>query len=529
MRMYVVFGLCLALSAGGCKKDGRGTPPVASDQGNIGMFAKWAKVEIPLSGPPLTGTGSPNPFAILVDATFSGPSGQAYTVPCFYDGDGNGGLNGNVWVVRFSADEVGTWSFVTNSAEPLLDGTTGTFTVVAPSSGAPDFYQWGRLEAVGTAANTIRYLKFRDGPYWLKAGCDDPENFLGDSSTYDTVAKRKAAVDYLSARGVNSMYMMTDNIGGDNQDVWPWLGSTSAEAQANAGADARFDVAKLDEWRDVFEHMQTKGVVTYLVLEDDAAWSSYDHPRYYRELIARFGYLPGLIFNFCEEYSERYTLATALSYMQQLKDIDPYDHPRGVHNVNDPTSAYANASQVDFTAIQTSTSGGPFQHNEIAIEWINLCAGQGQRVLMVGFDEGRPLLDRQAWWSAYMGGGVWEAHVSSSYDRPMSTWEPAWTEMGGARAFVESVPFWLMQPSNALVVSGTAFCLAQVGEAYALYLPSGGMVSVNLASGNTYTVEWWNPANGRTGSFQGTGMVSGGVQTFSAPGSGDWALRVVKN
>ncbi len=38
------------------------------------------------------GTGTPNPFAIFVDVTFTGPSGQNYEVPVFYDDNGDGGI-----------------------------------------------------------------------------------------------------------------------------------------------------------------------------------------------------------------------------------------------------------------------------------------------------------------------------------------------------------------------------------------------------------------------------------------------------
>ena len=81
------------------------------------------------------------------------------------------------------------------------------------------FWKLGRLEAVGTAANRIRYLKFRDGPYWLKAGCDDPENFLGRYRHYNSLEKRKRAIDYLASRGINSLYIMTHNLEGDDKDA----------------------------------------------------------------------------------------------------------------------------------------------------------------------------------------------------------------------------------------------------------------------------------------------------------------------
>jgi hypothetical protein len=495
--------------------------------GNLGSFAKWSKVEIVFHGPGSQSNGNPNPFGVAIDVTFTGPSGQIYDVPGFFDGNGAAGPDGNVWKVRFSADEEGSWTFASSSAESLLNNSTGSFTVTGTAANDPDFYKWGRLEAVGQPGSNIRYLKFRDGSYWMKAGSDDPENFLGQFSNYNTLAKRKATIDYLASKGVNSQYLMTHNIGGDNGDVWPWLGSSSSEAQSNAGADSRFDIAKLDEWQDLFEYMQTKGVVVYMILEDDSAWTGYDHNRYYRELIARFGYLPALLFNVGEEASENYSQSEALALAQSVKDLDPYDHPIGIHHINAPNNEYIDATQVDFTAIQTNSGGGGIKHNGIVIDWINASKSRNQRVLMAGFDEPRPLMDLEGWWSAYIGGGVWEVHVDQPYDRTIATWEPAWTQIGGAREFMETLPFWEMSPSNSLVLSGTAFCLAKPGVVYALYLPSGGTISVDLAaSGGSYDFGWWNPLNGIGGSLQNTGVVVGGVQQFTAPSTDDWVLRI---
>ncbi len=294
---------------------------------------------------------------------------KSFLVPGFYDGDGHGGLEGNEWKVRFSADKVGQWSFQTSSSSQKLDGRSGHFRVSDQSADRRGFWKWGRLEYSGTPRNQIRYLKFRDGPYWLKAGCDDPENFLGKFKNFDTLKKRTIAVDYLAERGINSMYMMVHNIGGDNNDVWPWLGDSAAEAKKNAGQEVRFDVAKLEQWRELFEYMQTKGVVPYLILEDDSAWKEYDHVRYYREIIARFGYLPALVFNIGEEQNENYRLAESLQLAQRLREIDPYNHPRGLHNVNRPDDQYVDADQVSITSIQT---GNPAAERPIRCRTINL-------------------------------------------------------------------------------------------------------------------------------------------------------------
>ena len=503
--------------------------------GGTERFAKWAPIEIVFRGPPSQGRGEPNPFAVSLDVLFTGPGGEQYRVPGFYDGDARGGLDGDVWKVRFSADRAGRWKYASKSDNPRLDGHSGTFAVTEPPEDAPGFYRWGRLEHTGTPENKLRYLKFRDGPYWLKAGCDDPENFLGAYDSYNTTAKRKAAIDYLAARGINSLYIMTHNIGGDDRDVWPWLGETPRQAMANGGPDARFDVAKLARWRELFEYMQTKGIVPYLVLEDDSAWKGYDHMRYYREIIARFGDLPALLFNFGEEHNENYKLAQALEFMRQLEEIDPYGHPRGIHNVNLPNDQYIDAPQVDFTSIQTGAHGAlsgmekALEHHRTTLDWIERCRQRGRRTLVVNFDEGRPEEDRHAWWSAYIAGGVWEAHVIQPYNRPMSAWEPVWTQLGGARAFMESLPFWEMEAHDEVIESGTAFCLAKPGEAYALYLPTGGNVTVRLPMNGNFEIAWWNPANGHDGHFQNQAQADGGLRQLTSPADGDWALRIMRN
>ena len=495
-------------------------------------YPKWSAVEIELRGPELKSSGSPNPFAIRLDVRFTAPSGKSYSVPGFFDGDGNGGRRGDLWKVRFAADELGTWNWASDSDEPALDNRTGRFEVANVRDDATGFRRWGRLEAVGTPQNEIRYLRFRDGPYWLKAGCDDPENFLGSYSEFDTTAKRLAAVDYLAQRGINSLYIMTHNLDGDDNDVWPWLGDTPQEARSDSTGDVRFDVAKLHEWRTVFERMQSLGVVPYLILEDDSAWKGYDHDRYYREIIARFGDLPAVVFNLGEEHNENYTLAEGLALARRFREIDPYDHPLGIHNVSRANDAYVDAPELDLTSIQTGQPGTrrgvkhATEHNQIAVDWIERCRNRGRRVLVVNFDEGRPEHDRRAWWSAYLAGGVWEAHVVGPYDQPLSVWEPTWTELGGARAFMESLPFAQMQPRNELVVSGTGFCLAKDPDVYAFYLPEGGTIEADLPAGDAYVADWWNPENGYAGKFQDEQAVDGGRRSFSAPSAGDWALRV---
>lgn len=65
-----------------------------------------------------------NPFTdVAVDAAFTSPNGNTFTIPAFYDGD-------QVWRVRFSPGEPGRWSYriAAYPADPELS-TTGVFEV----------------------------------------------------------------------------------------------------------------------------------------------------------------------------------------------------------------------------------------------------------------------------------------------------------------------------------------------------------------------------------------------------------------
>ena len=192
---------------------------------------RWGKIEMAFDGPPMKGMGAPNPFAVPFDVVFHGPDKKSYRVPGFFDGDGQGGLDGAVWKVRFSADRNGAWRWETHSSEPKLNARRGAFTVADPAANAPELFRKGRLEYVGQ-----RYLKFRAGGYWVKAGADDPENILGNA--FGDWDNKKRELDFIAAKHINSIYVMTHTLDGDGKDVWPWVGATPEEAKRN---DGRFD------------------------------------------------------------------------------------------------------------------------------------------------------------------------------------------------------------------------------------------------------------------------------------------------
>ena len=86
--------------------------------------------------------------------------------------------------------------------------------------------------------------------------------------------------------------------------------------------------------------------------------------------------------------------------------------------------------------------------------------------------------------------------------------------------FFTSFEWWKADPHDELVDNG-AFCLAEPGRLYAVYLPRGGKVTVQLGRGK-YRARWFNPRGGETRALpaaEGPAWSPG-----ESPDSGDWAL-----
>jgi hypothetical protein len=493
----------------------------------MATFAKWSKVELEFNGPSSLGMGEPNPFQIHMDVAFSGPGSQVYTIPAFYDGDGVGGLDGNVWKARFSPDEAGTWTYLTSSGEGSLDGSSGSFQVTDNpgcnsllSNGLPDFTCTGRLEYIGE-----HYLQFSNGDYWLKGGANEPEDFLvpGVNAGFSS---KQAAVDYLANKGINSIYLMLDNIDGDRKNIWPWVGETQAEAKLN---HERFDVAKLAGWEDMFEMIQQRGLVLHIVFEDDSAWTGFNREMYYREVMARFGHINGLYWNLAEEYNEVYSANQIKGYAQILSDLDAYGHPLTVHQQGGLTNwePFIDDSRFDLTSFQTDSE----PQNPAAVEWFDNVEDSG-RTIPVAFDESTRRLEsserdkfRHVAWSIYAGGANYEAYTrmgSAGY----LEYEQIFADIGRAKNFLGGLQFWNMRPENDLLTSGVGYVFAELGETYLVYLPGGGSISLDLRAGdNKFEASWFNP---RDGSIVEIGQVLGsGEEGFEAPDANDWALLLV--
>ena len=135
-----------------------------------------------------------NPFSdVELKVSYFSPSGRKIDFFGFYDGDGNGGQEGNIWKIRFMPDEVGTWRY----RYSWSDGTRG---------GTGNF----NCTAAGKKPGPWRVN--RDNPFWLTDSLGN--HFLPISlhaNTHLTPKDWQDAIHWAKTRGFNTIITATIN------------------------------------------------------------------------------------------------------------------------------------------------------------------------------------------------------------------------------------------------------------------------------------------------------------------------------
>lgn len=412
-----------------------------------GELQKWHKITIAFDGPAADEEATPNPFAdYRLDVTFTNGS-KTYIVPGYFAADGNAAEtssdSGSIWIVHFTPDMIGSWSFNTsfyegadiaiggtNGTEGILHGVTGNFNVVASDKTGRDHRGRGRLSYVGE-----HYLQFEEDSTWFfKAGADAPENTLAyedmddvpnrgnrrknwqphqqdydpaDAGSYTWQngkgSELLGVVKYLADKGVNAFSFLTLSLHGDDENVFPhrlkvpvstYNGYNDAQQWADGVYHDRFDVSRLAQWENIFSYADKKGLYMHfktMETENDNIMDGNTFGRerklYYRELIARFGHHLALNWNLTEETTM--TDAVAIATSNYIADLDPYDHNIVLHTYpGQQTQRYTpllgNNSSLTGASIQI---GKDAVHNEI-VEWVGLSSAAGRKWVVANDEQG---------------------------------------------------------------------------------------------------------------------------------------------
>lgn len=577
-------------------------------------YQQWHTITLPFRGPETSETAGENPFLdYRLTVTFQ-HEGTEYNIRGFYAADGNAAetsaSSGNIWQVRFTPDKVGKWSYtaqlhkgdsvaLTDDGGTLIEmkDSTGAFMVIPSDKKGADFRAHGRL------VNDKGYFRFKGSDkYWIKGGADSPENLLayedfddtyrlqssnedGEAKTNDTIhsyaphigdwkegdatwknGKGKGligAMNYLASKGMNVAYFLTMNIKGDGKDVWPY---------ASPDDFTRFDVSKLDQWEILFQHMQSKGILLHLVLQETENETMLDEgdtgplrQLYFRELTARFGHHLGMNFNLGEEngYAEFTPIsqndAQRRAMTDFLTEIDPYDHPILLHtHSHEPYRSLILDSIVGFQNLDGLSLQVDKREGAAAVvaDWKQKSSSTGHP-WMITMDEigmwhtgaqadavtpNHDSLRQYVLWGTLLSGAAgveWYFGANNRYnDLNTEDWrtrDRLWELTKHAMDFFQRhLPYWEMRSDHSLMSPADGYCLYKKGEVYAVYTPDSKAHRLDLKDDeSTFEVKWFDPLKGgelQDGSIQ---TVTGGNEiSLGLPPSTDqdWiALLTVKN
>ena len=595
-------------------------------------FKKWHEVSLDFEGPNTSETAESNPFTdyrLLVEFKYIGDSStassfQSKAIRGFYAADGNAAQtsadSGNIWQVRFSPDQEGLWSYSArldkgknialssdlNVGERIsISNAKGSFRVEASDKVSPDFRatKRGRLIKFG------RYFRFASsGDYWLKGGPNSPENLLafedfdatyrikaearvgeatstanihsfaphlndwrkGDPSwgnASDKPARGKAligAMNYLAEQGMNTVYFLTLNILGDGKDVWPYQHPEDF---------SRFDVSKLEQWNLLFNHMQSKGILLHIVIQEtenelmlDGGDTGPQRSLYFAELISRFAHHPAIVWNLGEENGpvewrpEGQNDAQRIAMTQFFEKNDPYGHPVLLHTHSEPHQKdHILKPLLGFTPLD-GLSFQVDQRREVNAEtqkWLKLAKESGNEWLIT-MDEigvwhtgarpdamagGHDSLRRHALWGHLLAGGAGvEWYFGARYpgnDLGSEDWRTRhnlWKQTNNAlRFFNDYLPYWEMSACGEQDISNDradVYCMTKPEEIYAIYFIEGGNARLTLPGIGNYDLSWFDPRAG--GALQKGSVVSipGGEATeiglSPTPDGRDWVLLLQK-
>lgn len=568
MRQIYLLALSIALL---------GLPSLFWAQTIEGEHQKWHKVTLVFEGPECAESDSYNPFYnYRLDVVFShAASGKTYRVPGYFAADGNAGqtsaTSGNIWKVHFRPDEEGEWTYqvefkkgnwvaVRYRKKPVpsggfMDGVEGSFTIQPSDKTGRDFRAHGRLAYVGGS-----YLKFAEtGKYFFKCGPDAPENLLayyafdgdfasdghkdklvkewtahladwqeGDPTWGDGKGKEIiGAVNYLASKGLNSISFLTNNIAGDDQNVFPYIDYDTYD---------RFDCSKLDQWEVVFEHAQQNGIFLHFKTLEAENQGLLDNggiggltKLYYRELVARFGHHLALNWNLCEEVGDwwhfdkqptiPWDIPARRSLTEYLYQIDPYHHHMVIHNGEWYTELYGDQSrltgaslqtgQQDFSRVHTQVIRVKQQAKDAGKVWAVACdePGDATHSLIPDAEDPEHFHARtNGLWGAMLA-GAWGTEWYFGYKHPHSdltcedyrSRDKFWDMGRICIAFFDqhALPLDDMEPHDDLISTEGDYCFAKPGHTYLILVKKGGAPQVDLqANDHTYDIWWYNPRAG---------------------------------
>ena len=285
---------------------------------------------------------------------------------------------------------------------------------------------------------------------------------------------------------------------------------------------------------------------------------------YYRELIARFGHHPGLVWNMGEEngYAEWTPVAQTNDQRKEMityfDSIEPYGNLIAIHTLptiwdhKQTVTPLLGVKGLDAISFQIADAGST---DQVVKKWLKESTKAGNPWI-TWLDEIGPV-DIGAWgderpqqqdtvrkvmiWANLMNGGAGIEHYfgyKQEYsDLTSEDWhdkDRLWDMTCVATSFFSRLPVQKMSEQNSLVIGENTSCFAQTGEKYVVYMHNPTSVELDLSGQQgMFNIQWYDPIRGGKMLKGSQRSIKGGkkVSLGNPPKSysdQDWAILVSK-
>jgi hypothetical protein len=362
-------------------------------------------------------------------------------MPAFWDG-------GKRFVVRFSPDEPGEWTYRLSGNLPSLEDKEGKFSAIA--SDAPGFIKPANLHH-WIYPDTIR-------PHlWMGDTC--LECFEADRARFDAYAAKRAEQKFTHVRALL--------MGG--------------------AAFAKADTPQLAYFREVDERvaaLHKRGIITDIILgkDDNQLARLFTNRellrRYLQYAVARYGAF-SVTWELAQEFEEYENPRGFFREMGLLlKELDPYNSPRSVH-AKATSSAHVGDKWMNYLLYQSGDDAlGAIEHQIYPGPQVN--AGFGAQPTSAA-DEFVRLL-----WNSTMNGQYPASPGGMDLETPQSKAMTAWFELFSRTRHWELEPYFDLDGGRALALPDVE---------YVVYVEKPGSVEIRVEK-HEYQVYWMDPATG---------------------------------
>ncbi|MCB8981747.1 MAG: DUF5060 domain-containing protein [Ardenticatenaceae bacterium] len=466
---------------------------------------KWQRFEVSFANP----SWNDNPFDLEFSGVFTHvPSGRKVTQLGFYAG-------GNTWKLFFMPDELGEWTFITQSPDSDLNGHTGTLQCVA--SELP-----GRLVAQGNR------WQLQDSGQYLAPIMLPSRQWFKRTNTNDGIDDFISWADETAGAtiiGTTLVYF------GHAQDAVPYVKEQEGEM---------FNIEMWDRLNNHFDALRDRGMGFYIMFYSDDEESpnrygiraqSQEELRLFRYAVARFSAYPIVMWDTGIDIGETRSDAWIDWFAEWFNDNDPWQHP--------VSSRTGGGSRGKFPVAGSYYSDG----NETLPNSNNMINVWNSRSVPTAYtDRWRenynrgnftPDTIRQAAWQAALTGGA-TIYVSGDENGGYLTENYAndliaAPYLGYRTKFFENYVsnYGALLPHNELVVLGDDVLLAaNPSQEYVVYSMASNSLTLDLSRINgSALARFYDP---QTGQWVGEQMISGGGNaTFERPpGIDDWVIYI---